>query len=146
MPRCHLAFIVAWTLLFVRQEEIKHLSGARRKVARQELEKTLLLEAAAAGTNDARQLSVSLVMPMAGKKLMSETSIKNHVGYIGLTLPKTVDKRRHDKVGLRVRLTIFSNPIHLWLWKIVACSQSVPFVSTLFGMVSSLHPTDFCII
>ena len=62
-------------------------------------------------------------------------------------MPKTVDTRRHCERSESIDATIFCNPIPTCFWglrKIVACSHSSSqclLVSTVFGTVSSLHPT-----
>ena len=60
------------------------------------------------------------------------------------TMPKTVDIRRHCEVGLRG----CNNLPHLskcWYLVVVedCCMLSTLLVSTVFGTVSSLHPTSF---
>ena len=79
---------------------------------------------------------------------MSETSVKNEIGCRDDTMPNTVETRRHCEEGLEYA-TIFRNPLRFWgLRKIVACSKSSQclLVSTVFGMVSSLHPISFLMI
>ena len=71
-------------------------------------------------------------------------SVKIEVGCRDDTVPKTVETREHA--------TIFRNPLLFGFWglrNIVACSQSslqCLLVSTVFGTVSSLHPTSFLMI
>ena len=78
---------------------------------------------------------------------------KNEVRCRDDTVPKTVDTRRHCKVGLRACNNLLQPPkikdVGRGLRKIVACSQSSSqclLVSTVFGTVSSLHPTSFLMI
>ena len=72
---------------------------------------------------------------------------KNEVGCRDDTIPKTVDTRRHCKEDLPQPPK--SKDVGIGLRKIVACFQSFSqclLVSTVFGMVSSLHPTSLLMI
>ena len=77
--------------------------------------------------------------------------IKNEVGCRDDTVPKTVKKALRG--GLRACNNLPQPPktkdVGRGLRKIVACSQSSSqclLVSTVFGTVSSLHPTSFLMI
>ena len=71
------------------------------------------------------------------------------------TVPKTVDTKRQG--GVRAcnnlpqppKTKMYNNIVGIGLRKIVACSHSSSqclLVSTVFGTVSSLHPTSFFIL
>ena len=87
---------------------------------------------------------------------MSGTSvkiIKNEVGCRDDTVPKTVENKKALRGGLRACNTLPQPPPYIFgfwgLRKSVACSQSSSqclLVSTVFGTVSSLHPTSFLMI
>ena len=75
---------------------------------------------------------------------------KNEVGCRDDTMPKTVDTRRHCKEDLRECNNLLQPPktkdVGIGLRKIIAFSQSSSqclLVSTVFDMVSSLHPISF---
>ena len=107
------------------------------------------------------QTRESFATPMAGKN-----ECKNQVRCRDDTVPKIVDTRKHCKVGLRawhrakncrykkalqgriesMQQSSATPSLHLWLRKIVACSQPYLLVSTVFGTVSSLHLTSFLMI
>ena len=87
---------------------------------------------------------------------MSETSvkiIKNEVGCRDDTVPKTVDTRKHCKVGLRACNNLPQCPPYIFVFRgcgrllhaLNPTSQCL-LVSTVFGTVSSLQPTSFLLI
>ena len=64
-------------------------------------------------------------------------------------MPKTVDTRRHSESMQQSSATPKNQDVGIGLRKIVACSHSSSqclLVSTVFGTVSSLHPTSFLMI
>ena len=84
---------------------------------------------------------------------MSEISIKNEVGCRDDTMPKTVDTRKHCKVGLRACNNLPQPPPYIFVFR--GCGRLLHalnptlqcfLVSTVFGMVSSLHLTSFLMI
>ena len=97
------------------------------------------------------QTRVSLAM-----EKMSETSvkiIKNEVRCRDDTVPKTVDTRKHCKVGLRACNNLPQPPPYIFVFR--GCGRLLHalnptlqcfLVSTVFGTVSSLHLTSFLMI
>ena len=87
---------------------------------------------------------------------MSETSvkiIKNEVRCRDDTVPKTVDTRKHCKVGLRACNNLPQPPLYIFVFR--GCGRLLHalnptlqcfLVSTVFGTVSSLHLTSFLMI
>ena len=87
---------------------------------------------------------------------MSETSvkiIKNEVRCRDDTVPKTVDTRKHCKVGLRACNNLPQPPPYIFVFG--GCGRLLHalnptlqcfLVSTVFGTVSSLHLTSFLMI
>ena len=87
---------------------------------------------------------------------MSETSvkiIKNEVRCRDDTVPKTVDTRKHCKVGLRACNNLPQPPPYIFVFR--GCGRLLHalnptlqcfLVSTVFGTVSSLHLTSFLMI
>ena len=74
---------------------------------------------------------------------------QNEVGCRDDTVPKTVETRRHCEECNNLPQPPKSKDVGRGLRKIVACSHSSSqclLVSTVFGTVSSLHPTSFLMI
>ena len=88
-------------------------------------------------------------LPCLWLEKMSETSvkiIKNEVRCRDDTVPKTVDTRKHCKVGLRACNNLLQPPPYIFVFR--GCGRLLHalnptlqcfLVSTAFGMVSSLH-------
>ena len=79
--------------------------------------------------------------------------IKNEVRYSDDTVPKTVDTRKHCKVGLRACNNLPQPPPYIFVFG--GCGRLLHalnptlqcfLVSTVFGTVSSLHLTSFLMI
>ena len=72
---------------------------------------------------------------------------KNEVGCRDDTMPKTVNTRRHSEEESESMQQTSATPknqdVGIGLRKIVAYSHSCLLVSTVFGTVSSLHPSSF---
>ena len=102
------------------------------------------------------QIRVSFAIGSLWLEKMSETSvkiIKNEVRCRDDTMPKTVDTRKHCKVGLRACNNLPQPPPYIFVFR--GCGRLLHalnptlqcfLVSTVFGTVSSLHLTSFLMI
>ena len=102
------------------------------------------------GRSRARYASVSMLKL---GELNKCKIIKNEVRCRDDTVPKTVDTRKHCKVGLRACNNLPQPPPYILVFG--GCGRLLHalnptlqclLVSTVFGTVSSLHPTSFLMI
>ena len=86
-------------------------------------------------------------MPCLWLQKMSETSvkiIKNEVRCRDDTVPKTVDTRKHCKVGLRACNNLPQPPPYIFVFRIVACSQPyLAVLSCIYGFWHGVIPTSY---
>ena len=99
------------------------------------------------------QFKLGCRLPCLWLEKMSETSvkiIKNEVRCRDDTVPKTLDTRKHCKVGLRACNNLLRPPPYIFVFRdcgrlLHALNPTLQcfLVSTVFGTVSSLHLTSF---
>ena len=82
---------------------------------------------------------------MSGTSVINITSVKIEVGCRDDTVPKTVDTRRHCKVGLKACNNLPQPPPYIFgfwgLRKIVACPQLLPRSAFLYlQFLAQCHP------